>query len=180
MAVCYDGGRTEIPAGRRFCARAQKGQGTAVGRRWGKAHEVLLEGKSRRTGTGGRGRNVRCFREEVLEFPALGKTKTAKPISCSRVSLFEIVELSTHCEARCYQRRAFASLGSGVGRSCGFPAGTTKGNRADGQAERRGRAVGDQSPRNTKPRTRTIRGSEPEHSKREGLERVHLEKITAE
>lgn len=148
-------------------------------RRPGNGDEALLDGKSRRAGRVRKGGRRAAFSQGSAGISCRRKAETTWPASCSRASLFDIVELSTYCEARCTTTglslfRELVSGGSAVftmsrQKKTALPANRT--------TRSRGRGL---SPENTKPRTRTIRGLEPEHSKREGLERVHLEKITAE
>lgn len=99
--VRCDGDRAEVLAqgGNGTCGPARRG--TAVGRRPGNGNEALLEGKSRRAGRVRKGGRRAAFSQGSAGISCRRKAETTWPASCSRASLFDIVELSTYCEARC-------------------------------------------------------------------------------
>lgn len=77
------------------------GQGAGVVGWPGKGNEALSEGKSRRTGRFHEGGRRAAFSQGSAGISCRRKAETTWPASCSRASLFDIVELSTYCEARC-------------------------------------------------------------------------------
>lgn len=93
--VRCDGDRAEVLAqgGNGTCGPARRG--TAVGRRPGNGNEALLDGKSRRAGRVRKGGRRAAFSQGSAGISCRRKAETTWPASCSRASLFDIVELST-------------------------------------------------------------------------------------
>ena len=154
-------------------------EGTGRGRAAARdGNEALSEGKSRRTGRVLVGGRRAAFSRRSARISFRRKAEATQPSSCSRESFFDIVELPTQCEARCATAGLSLFWEPAPVDSAVFTTSPQKETAPPANRTTRSRGRG-RSPGNAKPRTRTIRGSEPEHSKREGLERVHLRKIMA-